>query len=141
TLVPSGAINNRRKFAAVFPPDPTADPLVITEDQWRQWKEEQMLQRPLPNRDVDASDAMEPVFYIVEDGTLVFWGPTQHFRLPYRRWTVDYVPAAHRLPASASESQGRGLDLAESLFGTVNDGRRTLKTREAPEGTHRGRVS
>src|SRR5690606_36847743 len=81
TLVPSGEINGRQKFAAVFSPDLSANPLPIPKDLWLQWEEDRDLKRGLPNRKVEGPE--EPVFYLVEDGVLTFFGPTQNFRVPY----------------------------------------------------------
>jgi len=135
TLVPSGAINNRTKYAAVPPPDATATALSIPAEVWHLWEADRDLKRGLPNRRV-ASEG-EPVFFLVESGALTFFGPTLNFRLPYKRWTLDYVPEAARLSAVASDAP-YGLDLAEALFGTVNDGKRTD---QGAAGAHRGRVS
>jgi len=141
TLVPSGEIRGRSKFTAVFPPDDSAAPLPISEDMWNQWLEDRDLTRGLPNREVRRAN--EPVFYLVEDGQLTFFGPTLTFRIPYQRWTVDYVPTATRLSTDGGPDAAalKGLDLAEALFGTVNEGRRTAETRHAPAGAHRGRVT
>lgn len=139
TLVPSGSIHNRKKFAAVPPPDAASTPLPIPTEMWHQWEDDRDLKRGLPNRHV--ASAGGPVFYLVEKETLTFFGPTLNFRVPYQRWTVDYVPEATRLPASGASSDPRGLDLAEALFGTVNDGHRTRASSASPAGAHRGRIS
>lgn len=139
TLVPSGSIHNRKKFAAVPPPDPASTPWPIPTGMWDQWEDDRELKRGLPNRRIASTGG--PVFYLVEDGTLTFFGPTLNFRVPYARWTVDYAPEATRLPANGAPSDPRGLDLAEALFGTVNDGQRTSESAASPAGAHRGRIS
>lgn len=139
TLVPSGSSPKRSKYTAVFPPDMAAAPLEISEDVWRQWEADRDMKRGLPNRTVTRSN--EPVFYLVDaQNKLVFFGPTLNFRLPYERWTLDFVPEAERLPTSAASQELSRLDLAEAMFGTVNDGHRTKDNAGSPVGAHRGRV-
>lgn len=61
-----------------------------------------------------------PVFFIVEDGRVVFFGLPRFFRLPYEKNPADFTGAI------------TGLDFAGRLFGSVD--------KEA-ENTFRGRVS
>ena len=51
----------------------------------------------------------EPVFFLREEGKLVFFGRAQMFRLPYRNRPVDLVPEELRDPCV--------VDYAEALFG------------------------
>lgn len=128
-LVPTGRPIRRSLHTAVYAVDTTALPLPISEDIWRQWEEDRDLQRGLPNRLLRPG---EPVFYLLEGGKLCFFGPCLFFRVPFQRWTLDYVPAA---------TLGKGdapLDLAEVIFGTVNAGER--KEPMSSNGAHRGRV-
>lgn len=54
----------------------------------------------------------QPVFYLVENGRLVFFGHTQLFRLPY--------PHSPRLLLGAGHQENdKRLDMAEALFGRV----------------------
>jgi len=73
----------------------------------------------------------EPVFYLIENGTLTFFGRAQMFRLPYRNRPIDLVPSHLRQPEDT--------DLAEAIFGYVG------KSKQAPQGDRRrsysGRVS
>lgn len=136
TLVPSGRINRRQKYTAVFSPDRQAQPLPISDELWQRWEQDRDLNRGLPNRKVVSSQ--EPVFYLVEKSTLTFFGPTLNFRVPYERWTCDYLPEITCLSASGPDEGHRGLDLAEALFGTVNHGHR--ENDESITGAHRGRL-
>lgn len=56
----------------------------------------------------------DPVFYIVENGRLVFFGRAFLFRLPYQNSPLDMVPETLRNPGE--------IDYAEALFGFVNRG-------------------
>ncbi|HOO57141.1 MAG TPA: TIGR03986 family CRISPR-associated RAMP protein [bacterium] len=66
-----------------------------------------------------------PVFYAIEkkqnNEKLVFFGPTMFFRLPYEKSISDYVP-----PELKNE---KAIDMAEAMFGTVDDGNRIIKGR------------
>lgn len=42
---PSGSIHNRKKFAAVPPPEPTSTPLPIPAEMWDQWEVDRDLKR------------------------------------------------------------------------------------------------
>jgi CRISPR-associated protein (TIGR03986 family) len=128
-LIPTGRPVRRTLHTAVYARNPAAKPIEISEDLWAQWDEDQRLQRGLPNREVLVG---QPVFYLWEDGELTFLGPCLFFRVPYQRWTLDYVPAATLGGAAAP------LDLVESIFGTVNDG---IRKPGSTEGAHRGRVA
>ena len=59
---------------------------------------------------------MQPVFYLVEEGQLSFFGHTLMLRLPYRHSPFNLVPQAMR-------AEGKDdADLAEALFGCVRRG-------------------
>lgn len=76
----------------------------------------------------------EPVFFLRENGKLVFFGRAQMFRLPYLHRPVDLVPEELR--------EEYLTDYADALFGYV---RRPDKTREAKQGdiarSYAGRIN
>ncbi len=53
----------------------------------------------------------EPVFFLMENNELVFFGRAQMFRLPYRQRPVDLIPKELRRPED--------IDYADALFGFV----------------------
>ncbi len=53
----------------------------------------------------------EPVFFLEENGSLIFFGRAQMFRLPYRQRPIDLVPRELRDP--------NDIDFAEAIFGFV----------------------
>ncbi|GAB4156140.1 MAG: TIGR03986 family CRISPR-associated RAMP protein [Candidatus Promineifilaceae bacterium] len=53
----------------------------------------------------------EPVFYLMENGEVTFFGRASMFRLPYKKNALDLVPLELRQPEK--------IDFAEALFGFV----------------------
>jgi CRISPR-associated protein (TIGR03986 family) len=128
-LVCSGRIASRHMHTVIYAQDPKARPIPIPETMWEQFCEDRDQQRGIACRKVRSHG--DPLFYLLDpQGDLEFYGPTLFFRLPYPYYTGDYVPQA------TTDADGR-LDLAESIFGTVNgdaqDGR-------PHTGAHKGRV-
>ncbi len=75
-----------------------------------------------------ALQEMQPVFYLVENRELTFFGHAMMFRLPYPNTPLDFVPEHLRRESD--------LDLAEAIFGYT-------KSNAIPEGKERayaGRV-
>lgn len=64
----------------------------------------------------------QPIFYLEDEGKLIFFGHTQMFRLPYR-----YSPQGLLHPVHKDENR---IDLAEAMFGKVR----------AKETGHAGRI-
>ena len=103
----------KRSEAVVFPPDPTSqksnDWLLVDDDLVLNYRnqispeQEQLLGPRGVLRDG------RPVFYLVENERLVFFGHTMMMRLPYRNSPYDLLPEALR--------DENNLDLAEALFG------------------------
>ncbi len=56
------------------------------------------------------NDTWIPVFYAEDDSNIVALGLTQVFKLPYKKTFIQ-----------ASNNRGNKLDLAETIFGTVNE--------------------
>ena len=128
-LVYSGPIDSRHMHTVIYEPDMKADPRPIPEEMWEQFCEDRDQQRGIPCRRIRAHD--DPLFYLLNDkGILEFFGPTPFFRLPYPYYTADYVPKV------TVDSDGP-LDLAESIFGTVNGEAQAGRPHRGP---HKGRV-
>lgn len=130
-LVQSGPIGNRKKHTVVYAPEPRAAPIPIPHSVWERFQEDQEMQRGIDPRVVEVGD---PVFYFAEEGMVTFLGPTLYFRVPHQRYTGDFIPAE-----TSDAGELNGLDLAESIFGTVNEGEREHD--DSVTGAHRGRVS
>ncbi|MCX7979099.1 MAG: TIGR03986 family CRISPR-associated RAMP protein, partial [Bdellovibrionaceae bacterium] len=95
----------------VFPPDKKADLIPIGDDLVRAYRDQinQGQQQLLGPEGV--LNPGQPVFYLMENGQLVFFGHTMLFRLPYQRSPLDLVP--ERL------YKGDSVDLTEAMFGLV----------------------
>lgn len=128
-LVYSGPIGSRHMHTAIYEPDLTAKPVSIPERMWEQFSEDRDQQRGIPCRKI--RNAGDPLFYLLDGSNqLEFFGPTLFFRIPYPHCTGDYVPP------DTVEADGP-LDLAESIFGTVNGEREDAKPHS---GAHKGRL-
>jgi CRISPR-associated protein (TIGR03986 family) len=77
---------------------------------------------------------MHPVFYLMEEGKLVFFGHTMMFRLPYKESIKKFIPEPNYnfLPDYSYNSPP--LDLTEAIFGFVKD------TKQKENQTQAGRV-
>lgn len=128
-LVESGRIMTKRSEAIIFAPDASKD---APEKGWLPLRYEDSegnpveLDRDYINQLTEAQKAllgpqgalqdMQPVFYLVEDGKLTFFGHTLMMRLPYKRTIVERVPKAFR-------TEGKDdIDLAEAIFGYTRSG-------------------
>jgi hypothetical protein len=56
----------------------------------------------------------QPIFYIIENNELAFFGHAMMFRLPYKKSPFDFIP-------ELKDKQGKSvdIDLAEAIFGYV----------------------
>ena len=129
TLVCSGEMTTRHMHTAVYEPNSKAKRVPIPKQIWEQFEEDRDMKRGIEYREL--RNEGDPLFYIERADGLFFFGPTLFFRIPYPHYTADFVPKDH------SDKDG-ALDLAESLFGTVNGEKRDGV---AASGAHKGRVS
>lgn len=133
-LARSGPMPTKRSEAVVYPEDtearsiPVPDEMVeIYELQISQEQEQLLGANGVLNEG-------QPIFYLVENGKLSFFGHTMMMRLPYPKTPKDFIPASLRDPNQR--------DLAEALFGFV--GERKLEPEQsdgANEQAWSGRVS
>lgn len=123
-LAVSGSMFSKRTEAVVFPVDESAQPIPISDDLVRVYREQiSQEQRSLLGKDGVLNDG-QPVFYLIEKDRrtgkveLVFFGHTMMMRLPYLKSPKDFVPESLR--------KDEELDLAEAIFGytkKVGDGK------------------
>ncbi|HZQ07112.1 MAG TPA: TIGR03986 family CRISPR-associated RAMP protein, partial [Anaerolineae bacterium] len=120
----SGPMNKKAREAVVFPPDTDGQPVEIDNDLLRRFKEQiSPEQERLLGKD-GALIPHQPVFYLMEQGKLVFFGHLWMFRLPYLHTAQDFVPERLRRESD--------IDLAEALFGY---------TKQSGEGKQRAYAS
>lgn len=120
----SGKMNNKRREAVFFPPDPDGAVIEVDEEMVRRYREQvsQEQEKLLRNKEGVLRDK-QPVFYLLEEGKLVFFGHAMMFRLPYERTPLDFVPEALRKPTET--------DLAEAIFGFVAASKEDTRTPRA----------
>lgn len=119
TLARSGWMPNKRSEAVVYPADETADPIDIDDDLVRAYRTQitdvygrQALRGQKQESLLGENGVLEdghPVFYLVDNGQLIFLGHCMMIRLPYRLSPLDFVPEALRRESDT--------DLAEAIFG------------------------
>ena len=129
-LVVSGHMGGKHAkhwHCAIYEPDDKADLIAIPDDLWKLYEEDRDMRRGLPARKLMKDGA--PLFYLLDQtGNLVFFGPTQMFRLTYKNSIIDFIPR-HLRDESIT-------DMAEAIFGYV-------KSNQMPYGKARacaGRV-
>lgn len=111
-LVYSGRMLQKNTEAIIFPPDEKID-------QTKWWKidhEMEMNYREQISKEQEALlgrqgalQEMQPVFYLVENDKLVFFGHTMMMRMTYRKSPHDLVPEHLRRESD--------VDMVEALFG------------------------
>ncbi|HCK82279.1 MAG TPA: TIGR03986 family CRISPR-associated RAMP protein [Candidatus Competibacter sp.] len=125
-LIYSGPMGSRHMHTVIYEQDTKAPAIPIPEAMWEQFCEDRDQQRGIACRKIQRPG--DPLFYLLDaSNKLEFTGPTLFFRLPYKNYTGDYAPVD---PDSS-------LDLAEAIFGTVNDEPREDRPQT---GSHKGRV-
>ena len=108
-LVRSGPMASKRSEAVIYPPDEDAELIQIPDELVAAYKDQvSQEQEHLLGKNGVLRDE-QPVFYLMEDGKLMFFGHTMMMRLPYHRTPLDFVPEALRRESD--------LDLAEAIFG------------------------
>lgn len=135
-LARSGWMSNKRSEAVIFEPDdragriPVHDDLIRTyRDQITQIYRQQAIRGAQKGTLLGPNGVLEdgqPVFYLIEDGNLVFFGHCMMFRLPYRHSPHDFVPLSLRRETDT--------DLAEAIFGYTKgqDKSRRLQDKSIP---------
>jgi len=114
-LVVSGRMSGKHWHCAIYERDQSSKPIPIPDEMWRVYHEDSEMTRGFPTRKLGKEG--DPLFYLVDrNGSLVFFGPTMMFRLPYPNIALGLV--------SPRLQQKTTVDLAEAVFGYVPDGER-----------------
>ena len=123
TLVVSGHMGGghaKHWHCAIYAPDPAAKQIPISDDLWRVYEEDRDMTRGIPTRKLQKDG--DALFYLLDSkDNLIFFGPTQMFRLPFGKSARDFVPASHR--------QEQDMDFAEAMFGYVGKGSERTESR------------
>ncbi|RMD60660.1 TIGR03986 family CRISPR-associated RAMP protein, partial [Candidatus Parcubacteria bacterium] len=112
-LVESGHMSGahpKHWHCAIYEPDKTATPIPIPDEMWRTYYEDSLVTRGFPTRRLEKEG--DPLFYLTDEtGSLVFFGPTMMFRVPYPQTPFALVPSNLR--------ESNNIDLAEAIFGWI----------------------
>jgi len=107
TLVKSGHMPGKHRHCIIYEadPDPTKE-ISIEQELWELYKQDSNHTR---GKLLNGGD---PLFYLTDSaGKLVFFGPTQLFRIPYELSIEDMIPPSLNNP--------NDLDMAEAMFGST----------------------
>ncbi|MCC3406026.1 MAG: TIGR03986 family CRISPR-associated RAMP protein [Microcoleus sp. PH2017_10_PVI_O_A] len=137
-LVETGGMPGKKKMECVIGlPDDEATLIPIPDypDSMLQDYKEQLTkeQKKLLCKD-GVLKHMHPVFYLMEEGKLVFFGHTMMFRLPYKDSIQNFIPEANYQFIPDYPYNSPTLDLTEAIFGFVRD------TKQKENQTQAGRV-
>ncbi len=137
-LVETGGMPGKKKMECVIGlPDDEATPIPIPDypDSMIQDYQDQLTKEQkklLGNNGV--LKPMHPVFYLVEEGKLVFFGHTMMFRIPYQESIKKFIPKPNYNFLQDYSYNSHTLDLTEAIFGFVKD------TKQKENQTQAGRV-
>lgn len=108
-LVRSGPMASKRSEAVIYPKDEKANRIHIPDELVAAYKDQiSQEQKHLLGEDGVLRNG-QPIFYLMENGKLIFFGHTMMMRLPYPYKPIDFVPQELRRESD--------LDLAEAIFG------------------------
>jgi CRISPR-associated protein (TIGR03986 family) len=120
-LVETGGMPGKKKLECVFGlPDEYAALIPIPDNSDYSMIQEYKEQITPEQKDkLESKDGvlkpMHPIFYLIEDGKLVFFGHTMMFRLPYQQSIKKFIPNN----LYNSETQHIDIDIAEAIFGFI----------------------
>ena len=124
-LVETGGMPGKKKMECVIGlPDDDAQLIHIPdypESMIQDYKEQLTKeQKKLLGKD-GVLKPMHPVFYLMEEGKLVFFGHTMMFRLPYKESIKNFIPEPNYKFLPDYSYNSPTLDLTEAIFGFVKD--------------------
>ncbi|KST66167.1 TIGR03986 family type III CRISPR-associated RAMP protein [Mastigocoleus testarum] len=119
-LVETGGISDKKKMECVFGlPDEDAKLIPIPDNSdysMIQEYKEQITKKQIELLGKDGVlKPMHPVFYLLEDDKLVFFGHTMMFRLPYKQSIKKFIPDN----LYNSTTQQLKVDITEAIFGFI----------------------
>ncbi len=117
TIVSTKGIGaSKHMVAAIYEQDTSVNAIEIPKEMWKVYEEDRDMQRS-GEQGRKLRNPNDPLFYLLDDkNKLVFFGPTMMFRLPYTHKAVDLI---------SEEIKNAGLDMAESIFGMVDEDSKT----------------
>lgn len=107
-----GKGSNRRWYPAIFEPNPTVDPILISQAVWNDFIKDREVNRGIANRTIQ--NPGDVLFYLLDhQGELLFFGPTMFFRVPYENSIGTLIYDEH--------PDRNFIDFADGMFGYVSD--------------------
>jgi CRISPR-associated protein (TIGR03986 family) len=122
-LVYSGTMSSKRREAVIFSPESQAPLIQIDDELIGSYREQRSQEQKKLLGEQGVLNPYQPIFYLVENSTLVFFGHAMMFRLPYQHSPADFT---------SKSLCSDGIDLGEAIFGYVPEEKR--------KAGHAGRV-
>lgn len=120
-LAKSGYIDKKKYEAVIFPPVQENDILIEIDDMLIESYRTQITDE---QKDILGGNGVlnhnQPIFYLMKNQELVFFGHTMMFRLPYPNTPYDLIPEHLRAPQNKKPGNSQ-IDLAEAIFGYMPD--------------------
>jgi len=135
-LVKTGERPNKKMDCVIGLPDESVKSIPIPDSMIQDYKEQitkEQKEKILKNKE-GILKHMHPVFYLIEDGKLVFFGHTMMFRLPYQQSIKAFIPEPEYKVLSNYSYNSPLLDITEAIFGFAKD------KKQKEEQTQAGRV-
>ena len=127
TLARSGKMFKKNSEAVVFPPDNKAELIVIPDGSNKDDPRDLITayrdqvspeQRSILGSPDGALQDGQPIFYLMEDEKLVFFGHTQMFRMVYANSPQEMLHSRHKpRHKSSNKHESERVDFAEAMFG------------------------
>jgi CRISPR-associated protein (TIGR03986 family) len=121
-LVKTGQMPNKHMEFVFGIPDDQASLIDISKELVQNYKEQITAKQQEILGNNAALQHMQPVFYLIEDGNLVFFGHAMMFRLPYKASVRQFIPP--QLRSAEKSTDPEVTDLAEAIFGYVRTQKR-----------------
>jgi CRISPR-associated protein (TIGR03986 family) len=119
-LARSGRMFSKESEAIIYPPDPKKgskeDWIPVSRDQVDNYRDQLSDEQTNLLGESGVLRDFFPVFYLIENGDLVFFGHCQIFRIPYQKSPWNLVDPKLK--------DNDSLDMAQSLFGFIQEKRK-----------------
>ncbi|MCB0196279.1 MAG: TIGR03986 family CRISPR-associated RAMP protein [Anaerolineae bacterium] len=109
SLVFSGPMQSKLFEKVIFPPDEAAEPISVPDAMVRTYREQISKEQEKLLGKAGVLQEGQPVFYLLEQDRLVFFGHTMMLRLPYLQSPQDFIPTHLKSKEK--------VDIAEAIFG------------------------
>ncbi|MEQ8462045.1 TIGR03986 family type III CRISPR-associated RAMP protein [Coleofasciculus sp. E1-EBD-02] len=122
-LVKTGDMPKKKMECVIGLPDDSVKSMPIPDSMLQDYKEQitkKQKEEILENKEGVLKN-MHPVFYLMEDDKLVFFGHTMMFRLPYHKSIQEFIPSCEYKTLSDYSYNSPLLDITDAIFGFAKD--------------------